>query len=256
MIDPRADIHPSAKIAEGVHIGPWSVIGNDVEIDSGTWIGPHVVINGPTRIGKNNKIYQFASIGDAPQDVTYSGEKTTLEIGSNNVIREYCTINRGTGKGGGHTQLGDHNFLMAYVHIAHDCRVGNHTIFANYAALSGHVIIEDFAIIGAYSAIHQFCTIGIHSFIAVATYIRKDVMPYVITSGYNAATCGLNAVGLKRRGYSAEAIETLRRAYKIIFRRGLTVEQSLVELEQFLPECPEVQPMIDSLKNSQRGIVR
>lgn len=256
MIDPRADIHPTAKIADGVHIGPWTVIGNDVEIDSGTWVGPHVVINGPTKIGKDNKIYQFASIGDAPQDLRYSGEKTTLEIGLNNVIREYCTINRGTVKGGGHTQIGDHNFFMAYAHIAHDCKVGNHTIFANYAALSGHVTINDFVIIGAYSAIHQFCIIGLHSFIAAATYINKDVLPYVTIAGYMAATCGLNAVGLRRRGFSAETVEILRRAYKIVFRRGLTVEQSLLELEELLPECPEVKPLIDTLKNSQRGIVR
>lgn len=257
MINSKADIHPNAKIADGVEIGPWTVIGDDVEIESGTWVGPHVVISGPTRIGKNNKIYQFASIGDAPQDMRYAGEKTTLEIGDNNVIREYCTVNRGTVKGGGNTRIGDHNFLMAYVHIAHDCQVGDHTIFANYAALSGHVTVEDFAVVGAYAAVHQFCTIGTHSFITAATYINKDVLPFVIIGGHTAAAaCGLNAVGLKRRGFSTETIENLRRAYKIIFRRSLSVDEALIELEILRVECPEVQVLIDSLKKSQRGIVR
>jgi len=161
MLVKNVDIHPSAKIADDVEIGPWSVIGADVEIDSGTWVGPHVVIKGPTKIGKNNKIFQFSSIGDAPQDVTYAGEKTTLEIGDNNTIREYCMINRGTPKGGGATRIGDHNFLMAYAHIGHDCMVGNQTILTNYAALAGHVEVGDYTIIGAYAAVHQFCVLYI-----------------------------------------------------------------------------------------------
>lgn len=256
MIDPSAQIHPEAKLADDVCVGPWTIIGAHVEIDSGTWIGPHVVIKGPTRIGKNNKIYQFSSIGDAPQDITYAGENTQLIIGDNNTIREFCMLNRGTAKGGSLTHIHDNNYLMAYVHIAHDCLVGNNTIFANYSALSGHVVVQDYATVGAYSGVHQFCTIGEHSFIAKGTYVTKDVTPYVMIAGHTAAACGLNTVGLKRRGFSPNALENLRRAYKIIFRRGLTVQQSIVELIEMIPECPEVRPLIDALKNSERGIVR
>ncbi len=256
MIDKHAIIHPSAKIADSVAIGPWTVVGADVEIGEGTWIGPHVVINGPTKIGKNNKIFQFSSIGDAPQDMTYKGENTCLEIGDGNTIREYCMINRGTVKGGGLTKIGNDNFLMAYVHIAHDCIVGNETMFANYAALSGHVIIEDYAIIGGYAAVHQFCTVGKYSFVTRATYITKDVIPFIIVAGYNPEASGLNMVGLKRRGFSTETLENLRRAYKIVFRRSLTVQQALDELVELASVCPEVQQIIDALKKSERGIVR
>lgn len=256
VISEHAIIHPNAKIAEDVEIGPWTLIGADVEIGPGCWIGPHVVIKGPTTIGKNNKIFQFSSIGDAPQDVTYDGEDTRLEIGDNNIIREYCMINRGTTKGGSLTKIGDENFLMAYVHIAHDCLVGNQTIFANYAALSGHVTVEDYSIIGAYSGVHQFCTVGSYSFIAKATYITKDVIPYVTIAGHTPSACGLNSVGLKRRGFTPETLENLRRAYKIVFRKGLTVQQALVELLEMAPVCPEVREIIDALQKSKRGIVR
>ncbi|KTD24010.1 acyl-ACP--UDP-N-acetylglucosamine O-acyltransferase [Legionella maceachernii] len=256
MIDERAMIHPTAKLAAGVSIGPGSVIGAGVEIGEGTWIGPHVVIQGPTVIGKNNKIFQFASIGDEPQDITYKGEATRLEIGDNNVIREYCMISRGTVKGGGITRIGNQNYLMAYSHIGHDCVVGNNVTMINYAALSGHVIVHDYAIIGAYAAIHQFCHIGAYAFIARATYITKDVLPYVMIAGHTTAACGLNTVGLRRRGFSPSAIEHLRRAYKIIFRKGLTVQQAVAELELMQNDCPEVIPMIDALNQSTRGIVR
>lgn len=256
MIDERAMIHPSAKLAEGVSVGPGTVIGADVEIGEGTWIGPHVVIQGPTVIGKNNKIFQFASVGDEPQDITYKGEPTRLEIGDNNVIREYCMISRGTVKGGGITRLGNNNYLMAYSHIGHDCMLGNNIIMINYSALSGHVIVHDFATIGAYAAIHQFCHVGAYAFIARATYITKDVLPYVMIAGNTTAACGLNTVGLRRRGFSASAIEYLRRAYKIIFRKGLTVQQAVAELELMQQDCPEVIPMIDALNQSTRGIVR
>lgn len=256
MIDPKADIHPDAKIEDDVTIGPWTCIGPEVEIKAGSWVGPHVVIKGPTSIGRNNSIYQFSSIGDDPQDLTYRGEKTRLEIGDNNTIREYCMINRGSTKGDGVTSIGNKNYLMAYVHVGHDCIVGDNTIFNNYAALSGHVTVEDFAIIGGYSAVHQFCTIGAHSFIAKATYITKDVLPYMMIAGHNAEPCGLNTVGLKRRGYSAERLENLRRAYKIIYRRGLTVQQAIEELTPLSAECPEVDNFINALKKSERGIVR
>lgn len=256
MIDNDARIHPSAKIAEGVSIGAGSVIGPDVEIGENTWIGPHVVIQGPTSIGKNNKIFQFASVGDEPQDITYKGEPTRLEIGDNNVIREYCMISRGTVKGGGLTQIGNNNYLMAYSHVGHDCIVGNNIIMINHAALSGHVTIGDYAIIGAYAAVHQFCEVGAYAFIARATYVTKDVLPYILIAGHTTAACGLNSVGLRRRGFSASAVEHLRRAYKIIFRKGLTVQQAIAELEMMQQDCPEVIPMIDALNQSTRGIVR
>lgn len=256
MISEHAIIHPSAKLGEGVSIGAGSVIGADVDIGDGTWVGPHVVIEGPTSIGKHNKIFQFASVGDEPQDITYKGEPTRLEIGDYNVIREYCMISRGTVKGGGVTRLGNQNFLMAYSHIGHDCMVGDQVIMVNYAALSGHVIVDDYAIIGAYAAVHQFCRVGAYAFIARATYVSKDVLPYVMIAGHNTSACGINTVGLRRRGFSSAAIDALRRAYKIIFRKGLTVQQALAELEIMQQECPEVVPMIDLLNQSTRGIVR
>lgn len=256
MIDNRAIIHPSAKIAEGVSIGPGSIVGADVEIGEGTWIGPHVVIEGPTKIGRNNKIYQFTSIGDAPQDTTYNDEPTRLEIGDENIIREYCMISRGTVKGGGVTKIGNKNFLMAYSHIGHDCVVGNEIIMVNYSALSGHVCVHDYAIIGAYAAVHQFCHVGSYAFIARATYVTKDVLPYVMIAGHQTSACGINTVGLRRRGFSSEVVDALRRAYKIVFRKGLTVQQAVAELETMQTDIPQVIPMIDALNNATRGIVR
>lgn len=256
MIDHRAEIHPGAKIANNVTIGPWTVVGDQVEIGEGTTIGPHVVLHGPTKIGKNNHIFQFSSIGECPQDKKYQGEDTLLEIGDNNTIREFCTINRGTTQGGGVTRIGNDNWIMAYVHIAHDCIVGNHTIFANNAALAGHVVVDDYVTLAAFSGIHQFCRIGEYSFIAKASYVTKDVLPYVLVSGYNASACGLNTVGLKRHGFSTDIVENLRRAYKIIFRQGLTVQQAIADLHELLVDCSEVRPLIQSLKTATRGIVR
>lgn len=256
MIDERAIIHPSAKLAKGVTVGPGTIIGADVEIGENTWIGPYVVIEGPTTIGKNNKIFQFASVGDEPQDITYKGEPTRLEIGDNNIIREYCMISRGTVKGGGLTKIGNNNFLMAYAHIGHDCMLGNNIIMVSYAALSGHVIVDDYVNIGAYAAIHQFCHVGAYAFIARATYVTKDVLPYLMIAGQNTSAFGINTVGLRRRGFTSEAIDTLRRAYKVIFRKGFTVQQALTELELMQGECPELIPMIDALNKSTRGIVR
>ena len=256
MISEHAIIHPSAKLGKGVSVGPGTIIGCDVEIGEGTWIGPHVIIQGPTVIGKNNKFFQFTSVGDEPQDITYQGEPTRLEIGNDNIIREFCMISRGTVKGGGLTSLGDHNFLMAYTHIGHDCVVGNHVIMVNYSALSGHVIVDDYANIGAYAAIHQFCHVGAYAFIARATYVTKDVLPYVMIAGHTTSACGINTVGLRRRGFSSLAIDCLRRAYKIIFRKGLTVQQAVSELLLLQNDCPEVLPMINALNQSTRGIVR
>lgn len=256
MISEYAIIDSSAKLAKGVSVGPGTVIGADVEIGENTWIGPHAVIEGPTKIGKNNKIFQFASVGDAPQDVTYQGEPTCLEIGDNNTIREYSMISRGTVKGGGITRIGDNNYLMAHVHVGHDCMLGNHIIMVNFSALSGHVTVYDYVNIGAYAAIHQFCHVGAYSFIARATYVSKDVLPYVMIAGQTTAACGINTVGLRRRGFSSTAIDTLRRAYKIIYRKGLTVQQALAELELLQADCVEVIPLIDALNKSTRGITR
>lgn len=249
-------IHSSAKIAENVEIGPWSVIGENVEIDSGTWIGPHVVIRGPTKIGKNNKIYQFASIGDNPQIVGDWGKNSRLEMGDNNVIREYCTINRGAEIGGGVTRIRNNNLFMAYVHIAHDCQIGNNNIFVNNASLAGHVVVENYAVIGVFAGIHQFCTIGSHSFLGHAAMISKDVLPYLMVVGSTPSVYGLNTVGLKRRGFTPETIRILRQAYSIIFRKNLTTTQALVKLEKLVEKCPEVQLFIDGIKKSTRGILR
>jgi UDP-N-acetylglucosamine acyltransferase len=256
VIDKTAIIHPSARIAENVHIGPWTLIGEDVEIKTGTWIGPHVVIQGPTVIGSDNKIFQFSSLGEAPQDKKYQGEKTFLEIGDRNVIREFCTFNRGTVQDKSVTKIGDDNLFMAYVHIAHDCVVGNHTIFANNASLAGHVIVEDFATLGGFAGVLQSCRLGMNSFASMGAMIDKDVPPFVKVSGYYAKPFGLNTIGMKRRGFAAETLVSLRRAYKMIYRKGFTIKQALSQLETLLDECPEIQVMIDFIQLSNRGIVR
>ena len=256
MIDKHAMIHPDAQLAAGVSVGPGTIIGPHVVIGENTWIGPHVVIQAHTKIGQNNRIYQFASIGNDPQDLTYKGEETHLEIGDNNIIREYCMISRGTTKGGGLTKIGNDNFLMAYSHVGHDCHINNHVIMTSYAALSGHVIVEDYAIIGGYAAVHQFCQVGAYAFIARATYVTKDVLPYIMIAGYSTTACGINTVGLRRRGFSSEAIDNLRRAYKIVFRKGYTIQQATSELELMQADCPEITPMIKALTQSTRGIVR
>lgn len=254
MIDKTAIIDPSAKIADNVEIGPYSIIGADVEIGEGTWIGPHVVIKGPTKIGRNNKIHQFASVGEDPQDLKYRGEKTRLEIGDNNVIREFCTLNRGTVQDKGVTSIGNNNLLMSYVHIAHDCEVGNGTVFANNASLAGHVKVEDHVIMGGFSGVFQFCRIGAHSFIATNSVVIKDVPPYVKVSGHYAKPFGLNTVGLQRRGFGDELMKQLRKAYKIIYRNGLTVADALNELRNL--DIPELSPLIEFIETSNAGIVR
>jgi len=258
MIDSRAVIHANAKLGKNVTVGPFAVIGEGVEIGDDTWIGPHVVIKGPTRIGKHNKIYQFASIGEDPQDKKYQGEDTSLEIGDHNVIRECVTLNRGTVQGGGVTSIGNHNLLMAYVHVAHDCRISNYSIFANSATLAGHVYVDDYAILSGFSMVHQYCYIGQYSFVAAATGIGKDVLPYLMVSGSGreASVFGLNSVGLKRNGFTDETINQLKRAYKIIFRQNLTVPQAIDGLKEMLSDCPQIQLMIDGLTRSDRGIVR
>ena len=256
MIDPRAVIDPKAELAADVSVGPYSVIGPDVQIDSGTVIGPHAVINGPTRIGRNNHIYQFASVGDAPQDKKYKGEPTRLEIGDGNTIREFVTINRGTTQDEGITRIGDDNWIMAYVHIAHDCMIGNHTIFANNASLAGHVRIEDYVILGGFTLVHQYCALGAHSFTAFSSGVAKDVPPYVMASGFSAAPHGLNTEGLKRRGFSVDTIARLKQAYKTLYRSALTLQDALVELRTQAADCAEVGVMVEFLEKQKRGIVR
>lgn len=256
MIHPQAIIDPSAKLADGVSVGPFSIIGADVTIGEGTEVGPHVVIDGPTVIGRDNKIYAFASVGGDPQDKKYSGEPTRLEIGDRNVIREYCTISRGTIQDKGVTQIGNDNWIMAYVHIAHDCQIGSDTILANNTALAGHVEVGDFAILGGFTIVHQFCKIGGHCFSALNTVISKDVLPFTMISGHKAKPHGLNTEGLKRRGFSAESIASLRKAYRIIYRSNLTFEQAVNKLEPMAGECVEVGKLLTFLKSVTRGIVR
>lgn len=254
VIHETAIIDKTAKIAKDVHIGPYSVIGPEVEIGEGSWIGPHVVINGPTKIGKGNRIFQFASIGEITQDLKYNGERTYLEIGDNNTIREFCTINRGSIQDKAITKLGNHNLLMAYVHIAHDCVIGNHVVFSNNASLAGHVHIEDHVVMGGFSGVFQFCRVGAHSFIATNSVVIKDVPPYVKVSGYYAKPFGLNSVGLQRRGFSSELITELKRAYKTIYRNGLTIANALEELKKSM--IPEVQTLAQFVEASEAGIVR
>ncbi len=255
VIHPTALIDPTAVIAPNVHIGAYSIIGPEVEIGEGTWIGPHVVIAGFTQIGKDNKIFQFSSLGEVTQDKKYCGEKTFLVIGDRNVIRESCTFNRGTAQNGV-TRIGNDNLLMAYVHIAHDCIVGNHTIFANNASLAGHVIVEDYVILSGFSGVFQACRVGAHSFASMGSMIDKDVLPFIKVSGYYAKPFGLNTVGMKRRGFTAETMLRLRRAYKTIYRKGLTVKEATEQLQQMVAECPDIQCFIDFIRMSERGIVR
>lgn len=256
MIHPQAIVDPGAKIGKNVHIGPFSVIGPGVEIGDDTWVGPHVVINGPTRIGRNNKIHQFSSLGDAPQHLGYKGEPTWLEIGDRNIIREYCTFNRATVAGGGVTRLGHDNFIMAYCHLAHDCQVGNRTIFANCASLAGHVTVGDYAILGGFTLVHQFCRVGAHCITGLGTVAFKDIPPFVMAAGNVAVPHGINARGLKRRQFSEATIESLRRAYKTLYRSELTLNEAIKKLEPASREDPEVGNLVAFVKTSTRGIIR
>lgn len=255
-VHPTAIVDPRAKISAGVEIGPYAVIGEHVEIGSGCRIGPHAVITGHTRVGANNRIYQFVSLGEIPQDKKYGGEATRLEIGDHNTIREFCTFNCGTAQDAGVTRVGDYNWIMAYVHLAHDCQIGNHTIFANNAQLAGHVHVGDYAILGGFTAVHQFCHIGAHSITALGTMVLQDIPPYVTASGNSAKPYGINAEGLKRRGFTAETVTKLKRAYKTLYKSGLTLDEAKKELERQLAQCQEIRPLLDFLAASTRGIIR
>lgn len=256
MIHKTAEIDPRAELAEGVEVGPWTIIGPDVSIGPGTVVGPHVVIRGPTKIGANNHIFQFSSVGEECQDKKYKGEPTLLEIGDNNVIRESCTIHRGTVQDNGITRIGNDNLLMVNVHVAHDVMVGNHTIIANNASLAGHVHVDDFAVLGGYSAVHQFCQIGAHSICGAGSVVLKDVAAFTVVNGNAAAAHGINVEGLRRRGFSKEAITALHRAYRIVFRKGLTVHDAVEEVKMLEYQGPELEVFIQSILLSTRGVVR
>jgi len=257
LIDPKAIIHPDAKIGAGVTIGPWSTVDAGVEIGDGCWIGSHVVLKGPSEIGANNKIYHFCSIGEDPQDKKFEPvADSKLRIGDNNVIREYCSINRGTAHGGGVTTIGHDNWLMAYCHIAHDCTVGSHPIFANNSTVAGHVEIHDFAILGGFTGVHQFCRMGESSFSAIAAIIVKDVPPFVMVEGNTARARAVNREGMKRRGIDRDVISDVKRAYKTLYRRGLSLQDALTALKEEPDQSAEVQLFVSFIESSQRGIVR
>lgn len=256
MIDERAVVSPNAEVHDEAYVGPYSIIGDGVRIGRGTRIEAHVVVKGPTTIGEDNRIFQFASIGDDPQDKKYAGEPTRLVIGNRNTIREYVTINRGTAQDRGETLIGDDNWIMAYVHIAHDCVIGNRTIFANAATLAGHVHIGDDAILGGFSGIHQFCRVGAHAFLSAHSYASMDIPAYVTAAGRPAEPRGINAEGLKRRGFSAEQIRNIREAYRVVYRRGLKLEDAIAALADRVSEQPEIEPLLETLRNSTRGVAR
>ncbi len=256
LIHPTALIDPKAELDEGVRVGPYSIIEGDVQIGAGTIVGPHVVIQGPIRIGQDNHFYQFGSIGAAPQDKKYHGEPTRLVIGNGNTFRENVTLNRGTVQDRGETTIGDDNWIMAGVHIAHDCVVGNHTIFANASALAGHVQVHDWAILGGYTLVHQFCRIGAHSFCGMGSVINQDVPDFVVVSGNLAEPRGINTEGLKRRGFTREQLAIIKKAYRILYRTGNRLEQALEEIELINDEQGTLDSLIAFLRNSQRGIVR
>ena len=256
MIHPTACVDPGARIATGVSIGAFCVIGADVEIGPGTTIGPHVVIDGVTRIGRDNRIHAFAALGGDPQDKKYHGEESRLEIGDRNTIREYVTFNRGTADDRGVTRIGDDNWIMAYVHIAHDCVVGNHTVFANAASLAGHCVVDDWVVLGGFTLMHQFCQIGAHAFTAMGSVVNRDVPPYVMVAGAYAQPHGINAEGLRRRRFDSERVMTIKRAYRTLYKSGLPLAQARAELAVQAEQSPDVRLMLDFIDRSQRSLVR
>lgn len=249
-------IHPTAKIGADVKIGPWTIVGADVEIGDGCEISSHVILKGPMRLGKRNRIFQFSSVGEDPSDKKYHGEITRIEIGDYNIIREGATLHRGTEIGGGITRVGSHNLFMPYTHVAHDCIVGNNTIFSNNSAISGHVIVEDWAILGGYAGVYQFLRIGAHSFVGAQTHVNMDVPAFVIVNGTPPQAKGINITGLERRGFSKKAIQALRKAFKIMYRKGNILEEALVEMQSLVAEAPDVATLIASVRASSKGILR
>jgi UDP-N-acetylglucosamine acyltransferase len=256
LIDPRAVVAPDAEIAEVVQIGAFSVIGAGVRIGAGTWIGPHAVINGPTTLGRDNKVFQFASVGDAPQDKKYQGEPTRLEVGDRNVFREFCSINRGTVGGRAVTRIGSDCLFMAYSHVAHDCIVGDHCILSNCTALAGHVELGDWVILSGYAGIHQFCKVGAHAFLANNAAVTRDVPPYLLVAGSPAEPKGVNSEGLKRRGFDAAQIANIKSAYRLFYRSGLKLAEAQERLAELAATQPELQPFVEFLGASERSIIR
>ncbi|MDX2300210.1 MAG: acyl-ACP--UDP-N-acetylglucosamine O-acyltransferase [Xanthomonadaceae bacterium] len=256
MIHPSAYVDPAARIAPGVSIGAFCVIGAAVEIGEGTSIGPHVVIDGPTRIGRDNRIHAFAALGGDPQDKKYHGESSRLEIGDRNTIREFVTFNRGTADDHNVTRIGSDNWIMAYVHIAHDCVVGDHTVFANAASLAGHCVVDDWTILGGFTLVHQFCQIGAHAFTAMGSVVNRDVPPFVMVAGAYAQPHGINSEGLRRRGYDNARIMAIKRAYRTLYKSGLPLAQARQQLAEQAAEAPDVRVMLDFIDRSQRSLVR
>jgi len=256
VIHPSAIVHAGARLGTGVAVGAYSVIGEHVEIGDGTWIGPHVVVEGHTRIGRENRLFQFSSVGGMPQDKKYAGEPTRLEIGDRNTIREYTTINTGTVQDAGVTRIGSDNWIMAYVHIAHDCQIGSNTIFANNAQIAGHVHVGDWAILGGMAGVHQFVRIGAHAMVGGGSILLQDVPTYVMCSGHPAKPFGINAEGLKRRGFTPEGIAAIKRAYRTLYRSGLMLEEARAELSREHASAPEIAPLLAFLAAATRGIIR
>ena len=256
MIDPRAIVDPGAEIDPSVEIGPFTVIGAGVRIGAGSWIGSHAVIKGPTTLGRETRVFQFASIGDAPQDRKYAGEPTRLEVGDRNVFREFCTINRGTAGGRAVTTIGDDCLFMAYSHVAHDCIVGSQCIMSNCTALAGHVQLGDWVILSGYAGVHQFCKVGSHAFLANNAAVTRDVPPYLLVAGSPAEPKGVNSEGLKRRGYSAEQVANIKSAYRLLYRSGRKLAEASEELKALAASQPELVPFIEFIGASERGIIR
>ncbi len=256
MIDPRAVVAPQARLAPDVTVGPFSVIGPDVAIGPRSIVGPHAVIHGPTSLGADNRVFQFASLGDEPQDKKYQGEPTRLEIGDRNVFRESCTVNRGTTHGRGVTRIGDDNLFMAFSHVAHDCQIGDGTVFANCASLAGHVEIGDWAVLGGLTAVHQFARIGAHAFLGGGSIVSRDVPPYVMVAGNPAEPHGVNSIGLKRRGFSEEQIRHIHHAYRVLYRMELRLEEAVEQLSALAREQPELEPLVEFIGRSTRSLTR
>lgn len=255
-ISSHAIVEPGAEIGDNVTIGPFSIVSGDASVGDNTWIGPHVVISGRTRIGRNNRIYQFSSVGEAPQHLGYGGEDTMVELGDDNIVREYVTINRGTAEGGGVTRIGDHNFLMAYVHIAHDCTIGSHTIFANCASLAGHVSVGDYAILGGFTLVHQFCRVGAHSITGIGCVCLQDVPPFTVAAGNRAEPHGINVKGLRRRNFDESDIIALKRAYRTLYRSEMSLKKAREQMQLDHRDHAAVAELIRFLDQSERGIIR
>lgn len=256
LIHPTAIIDPAATLGTDVRVGAYTVIGADVEIGDGCMIGSHVSILGPTRIGRNNRIHSHAALGDDPQDKKFHGERTELIIGDDNVIREFCTLHRGTGTGGGVTRIGNDNWLLAYVHVAHDCIVGSHCVFSNNCALAGHVVVGDWVILGGFTLLHQFCRVGDHAFTAMNAKINADVPPFVLVGGDYAIPRGINSEGLKRRGFDADRVRRIKRAYRTLYSSGLSLADAKAELAKSAADAPDIAALLDFIEGSERSLLR